>query len=51
MSETILETTGLIVSLEEAELIRQFLYREARLLDDRDYDAWLDCYQIGRAHV
>ncbi|MES2495995.1 MAG: benzoate 1,2-dioxygenase small subunit [Pseudomonadota bacterium] len=21
-----------------------FLYREARLLDDRDWDAWLDCY-------
>src|SRR5690625_7017396 len=45
MSETILETTGLIVSLEEAELIRQFLDREASLRDDRDYDAWLDCYR------
>lgn len=44
MSETTLETTGLVVSLEEAELIRQFLYREARLLDDRDFDAWLECY-------
>ena len=21
-----------------------FLYREARLLDDKDWDAWLDCY-------
>ncbi|MBK5913989.1 benzoate 1,2-dioxygenase small subunit [Rhodocyclus purpureus] len=21
-----------------------FLYREARLLDDRDWDAWLECY-------
>jgi benzoate/toluate 1,2-dioxygenase beta subunit len=24
--------------------IASFLYREARLLDDRDWDAWLDCY-------
>lgn len=44
MSETTLEKTGLVVSLEEAEIIRQFLYREARLLDDRDFDAWLECY-------
>jgi len=26
------------------EDICAFLYREARLLDDRDWDAWLDCY-------
>lgn len=45
MSETALETTGPVVSLEEAENIRQFLYREARLLDDRDYDAWIECYR------
>lgn len=24
--------------------IEQFLYREARLLDDRDFEAWLECY-------
>ena len=24
--------------------ICSFLYREARLLDDRDWDAWLECY-------
>lgn len=24
-----------------------FLYREARLLDDREFDAWLDCYAEG----
>jgi benzoate/toluate 1,2-dioxygenase beta subunit len=24
--------------------IEAFLYREARCLDDRDWDAWLDCY-------
>lgn len=45
MSETTVETTGLVVSLEEAEIIRQFLYREARLLDDRDYDEWIECYR------
>ena len=26
------------------ETIRQFLYQEARLLDDKDWDAWLACY-------
>jgi benzoate/toluate 1,2-dioxygenase beta subunit len=26
------------------ETIRQFLYQEARLLDDKDWDAWLTCY-------
>ena len=45
MSETTMESTGLVVSLEEAEIIRQFLYREARLLDDRDFDAWIECYR------
>ncbi|OYO03530.1 benzoate 1,2-dioxygenase small subunit [Enemella evansiae] len=24
--------------------IEQFLYREARYLDDRDFESWLDCY-------
>ncbi|TFH85784.1 benzoate 1,2-dioxygenase small subunit [Billgrantia azerbaijanica] len=24
--------------------IQAFLYREARLLDDREWDAWLECY-------
>ncbi|WP_435277783.1 benzoate 1,2-dioxygenase small subunit [Rhodococcus yananensis] len=24
--------------------IEQFLYREARLLDDRDFEQWLECY-------
>ncbi|AFJ46908.1 benzoate 1,2-dioxygenase small subunit [Shimwellia blattae] len=24
--------------------VTQFLYREARLLDDRDWDNWLNCY-------
>jgi benzoate/toluate 1,2-dioxygenase beta subunit len=26
------------------ETVRQFLYQEARLLDDKDWDAWLTCY-------
>ncbi|MFZ2528647.1 MAG: benzoate 1,2-dioxygenase small subunit [Rhodococcus sp. (in: high G+C Gram-positive bacteria)] len=27
--------------------IEQFLYREARLLDDRDFEEWLECYHPG----
>lgn len=38
------EYVGEVVDLESAERIRQFLYREARLLDDRDFDAWIECY-------
>src|SRR5664279_3360191 len=30
--------------LQTQHLIEQFLYREARYLDDRDFDAWLTCY-------
>ncbi|GAA0529035.1 benzoate 1,2-dioxygenase small subunit [Saccharopolyspora subtropica] len=26
------------------EDVRQFLYREARLLDDREFEQWLECY-------
>lgn len=26
------------------ESVRQFLYREARYLDDRDFETWLECY-------
>ncbi len=26
------------------EQVRQFLYYEARLLDDRQWDEWLNCY-------
>ena len=26
------------------ETVRQFLYREARYLDDRDFDKWIACY-------
>ncbi|GEL18827.1 benzoate 1,2-dioxygenase small subunit [Pseudonocardia asaccharolytica] len=29
------------ISLHDVE---QFLYREARLLDDRDFEGWLECY-------
>ena len=26
------------------DAVRQFLYREARYLDDREFEAWLECY-------
>jgi benzoate/toluate 1,2-dioxygenase subunit beta len=29
------------ISIQEVE---QFLYREARMLDDRDFEGWLNCY-------
>ena len=32
------------LSVEEVE---QFLYREARYLDDRDFEKWLECYTAG----
>jgi benzoate/toluate 1,2-dioxygenase subunit beta len=32
------------MSLLSTEAVHQFLYREARLLDDKDWDAWLSCY-------
>ena len=32
------------MSMLSIETIRQFLYQEARLLDDKDWDAWLACY-------
>jgi benzoate/toluate 1,2-dioxygenase beta subunit len=31
------------VALSHADICA-FLYREARLLDDREFDTWLDCY-------
>ncbi len=33
-----------MMSMPSIEAIRQFLYQEARLLDDKDWDAWLACY-------
>jgi benzoate/toluate 1,2-dioxygenase subunit beta len=33
----------MFIGLED---VRQFLYREARLLDDKDWDAWLSCYAL-----
>ncbi|GGE76906.1 benzoate 1,2-dioxygenase small subunit [Nesterenkonia cremea] len=45
MSTTeIQKSTGLVVDVEDAERIRQFVYREARLLDDWQFDQWLECY-------
>jgi len=28
----------------EIQEVEQFLYREARMLDDRDFEGWLECY-------
>lgn len=36
-----LETAATALSYQD---ICAFFYREARLLDDRDFDTWLDCY-------
>ncbi|MBD2764046.1 benzoate 1,2-dioxygenase small subunit [Kocuria sp. cx-455] len=32
------------------EKVRAFLYREARLLDDRDFDAWIECYDPSASY-
>ena len=37
----IMETTAPALSIED---VRQFLYAEARLLDDKDWQAWLEYY-------
>ena len=37
----VLKTAEDIATLET---VRAFLYREARLLDDRQFDEWLECY-------
>ncbi|MFN3924168.1 MAG: benzoate 1,2-dioxygenase small subunit [Pseudarthrobacter sp.] len=37
----VLKTAEEIATLES---VRAFLYREARLLDDRQFDEWLECY-------
>ncbi|MFV0460055.1 MAG: benzoate 1,2-dioxygenase small subunit [Actinomycetales bacterium] len=30
--------------MTDQHTVEQFLYREARYLDDRDFEAWLECY-------
>ena len=37
----IMETTAPVLSIED---VRQFLHAEARLLDDKDWQAWLEYY-------
>ncbi|MFF0445157.1 benzoate 1,2-dioxygenase small subunit [Streptomyces sp. NPDC004609] len=34
--------TAEAITLEE---VRRFLYREARYLDDREFEKWIDCYR------
>ena len=41
MSATIEAPARAVLTLED---VQQFLYREARALDDKDWDAWLACY-------
>ncbi|MGM7666611.1 benzoate 1,2-dioxygenase small subunit [Microbacterium sp. A93] len=36
--------TQTVEDLITLETVRAFLYREARLLDDRAFDEWLECY-------
>lgn len=44
---TMIRTAPVLKTAEEIatlETVRAFLYREARLLDDRQFDEWLECY-------
>ena len=43
-TETTTTPLGAEEQAVELERIRQFLYREARFLDDREFEKWLDCY-------
>jgi benzoate/toluate 1,2-dioxygenase beta subunit len=38
---TTAETTPKLIT---QNMIEQFLYREARYLDDREFEKWLQCY-------
>jgi benzoate/toluate 1,2-dioxygenase beta subunit len=42
-TETTTQQTG-AADVARIEQVRQFLYREARYLDDRDFEQWLECY-------
>ena len=33
------------------EAVRDFLYREARYLDDRQWDEWLELYALSLIHI
>lgn len=37
-------TAATETSTVSVEAVRQFLYREARFLDDREFETWLECY-------
>ena len=37
-------TTTETATLITQNMIEQFLYREARYLDDREFEKWLQCY-------
>ena len=44
MTSTDLEQSTAGGRLITQNVIEQFLYREARYLDDREFEKWLDCY-------
>lgn len=41
---TLTTETAQSTDLALIERVRQFLYREARYLDDREFEKWLECY-------
>lgn len=41
---TLTTETAQSTDLALLERVRQFLYREARYLDDREFEKWLECY-------
>ena len=41
---TAAEKVGTAGTLITQNIIEQFLYREARYLDDREFEKWLQCY-------
>ena len=44
MTPTGTQTPVSATKLITQNAIEQFLYREARYLDDREFEKWLDCY-------
>ncbi|MEU6763826.1 benzoate 1,2-dioxygenase small subunit [Streptomyces sp. NPDC046853] len=42
---TATEASTAVAQETTLESIRQFLYREARYLDDREFEKWLECYR------
>jgi hypothetical protein len=45
---TMLDRTHAAALTFTVEDVQQFLYREARFLDDKDWESWLELYATGR---